>query len=85
MNELVRAIVFYIFGPLNSAHTGYMTPFPAVFTLQHSGVHVCAINCTNEAANIESLIDETLGFGAALHISYSDDGHILLGKYLDNS
>ena len=78
MNELVRAIVLYLFGPLNSAYTGYMILFPAVFTLQHSGVHVCAMNCSNKAANIESLIDKTLGFGTALHISYidSDDGHV---------
>ena len=55
IDELVRTIVFYTFGLLNSAHTGYMTLFPAVFTLQHSEVHVCAMNCSDEAANVESL------------------------------
>jgi len=55
-----------------------MTPLPAVFTLQHSGVHVCAMNCSNEAADIESPIDETLDFGTTLHVPYidPDNGHV---------
>jgi len=87
MNELVRAIALYTFRPLNSVHTGCMTPLPAVFTLRHSRVHVCAMNCSNEAADIESPIDETLDFGTTLHVPYidSDNGHVQLGRYLDNS
>jgi len=78
MNELVRAIALYTFGLLNSTYTGCMTPLPAVFTLQHSGIYVCTTNYSNKATNIEFPIDETLGIGATLHVPYinPDNGHI---------
>ena len=68
----MRAIVFYTFGLLNSIHTSCIVLSPAVFTLWHFGVYVCAMNCSDEAASIESPIDETLGFGATLCIPYID-------------
>jgi len=45
------------------------------------------MNCNNEAANIESPIDETLGFGTTLRIPYinPDDRHVQLGRYFDDS
>jgi len=87
IDELVRAIAFYTFRLLNSIHTRCIALFPAVFTLWHSEVYVCAMNCSDEAASIESPIDETLGFGATLCIPYIDldNGHVWLGRYLDDS
>ena len=83
----MRVIVFYIFGLLDSVHTGYMTPFPAVFTLWYSRVHICTMNCSNKAANVKPPINETLSFGAALYVPYidPDDRHVQLGRYLDDS
>jgi len=36
------------------------------------------MNCSDEAAYVEPPVDETLGFGIALHISYIDpyNGHV---------
>ena len=53
MNRLVRTIVFYTFGPLDSAHTSYMSLFPAVFTLQYARVYVCTTNCDNKTTYVE--------------------------------
>ena len=45
------------------------------------------MNCSNETANIEPPINETLGFGAALCIPYidPDEGYVQLVRYLNDS
>ena len=87
MNGLVGTIVLNAFGPLNSTHTSSVTPFPAVFTLQHTRVHVHTINCGDEAAYIEPPVDEALGFGTTLCIPYIDsyNGHVQLRGDFDYS
>jgi len=87
MNSLVRAVIFDIFHPLNSAHTCYMTPFPTVFTLWYSGIHISTTNCGDKTFNIEYFIDKTPCFQATLSIPDigPDDGHVQLRKHFDYS
>ena len=85
MNGLVRTIALNIFGPLNSTHTSYMVPFPAVFTLWHSRVHICTTNCSDKAAYVKPSVNETLGFDTTLHVPYIDpyNKHVQLRGDLD--
>jgi len=87
INRLVGTIALNTFRPLNSTHTSSVAPFPAVFTLQHTRVHVRTMNCGNEAAYVEPPVDETLGFGITLHIPYINlyNGHVQLREYFDYS
>lgn len=64
-----------------------MTPFPTVFTLWYSRVHICTMNHGNEATNIKSPVDETLSFGSALSIPDidPDDRYVQFEGYLDDS
>jgi len=45
-----------------------MSPSPAVFALGNTGINISIPDCSNEAPNIETPIDEILGFHAALSI-----------------
>jgi len=45
-----------------------VAPFPTVFALWYTRVHVGITNCGNEASYIESSVDEALGLGPALSI-----------------
>ena len=72
MNGLVRTIALDVFRILNTAHTSCMSPFPVVFTLWYSRVHVHSVHCGNETIYIETPINNGLGFGAVLHIPYVD-------------
>ena len=78
MNGLVETIALNAFGPLNSTHTGYMALLPVVFTLQHSRVYVCTMNCGDETAYIKPPVDKALGFGTTLCIPYINpyNGHV---------
>jgi len=71
-------IVLDTFRTLNMAHTSCMSPFPAVFALQYSRVHVCSMHYGNEVAYIEMPVDDSLGFGAVLHVPNIDpnNGHV---------
>ena len=64
-----------------------MAPFPTVFTLWYSKVHVSTTNCGNETSNIEPPIDKVLCFHTALNVPDVDpyDGHIRFGRYFDYS
>ena len=68
INGLVGAIVLNAFQSLNSTNPSHVTPFPAVFTLQHFQVHVHTMNCSNEAVYIEPPVDEAPNFDTALCI-----------------
>ena len=46
-----------------------MSPFPAIFTLQNSKVHVSSSNCCNIPSNIEVTVDEALRSAATLDVS----------------
>jgi len=82
-----NTIVLNTFGLLNSTHTSCIAPFPAVFTLWYSRVHVCTTNCGNEAAYIESPVDKALGFGTTLCVPYINlyNEHVQLRGDLDYS
>jgi len=45
-----------------------MFPFPTVFTLRNTWVHISIINCSDMASNIKALIDEIFGFGTILNV-----------------
>jgi len=68
MNGLVGAITLNAFQSLNPTNPSHVTLFSAVFTLQHSQVYVCTMNCGNEAAYIEPSVDKALGFDTTLCI-----------------
>jgi len=87
MDGLVEAITFDVFSPLNSAHTQRMTPFPVVFALGNTWVHVGTINSGNKTSDIEPPIDEALCFYTTLYILYVDpnNDHIGFRRYLNNS
>ena len=78
MNRLVRTIAFYAFEPLDSAHTSCMALFLVVFTLWHTGVHVCTTNCSDKTTYVKPSVNEALGFCSALYIPYvdPDDGYV---------
>ena len=72
---------------MNSICIDQMSPFPIVFTLRNTWVHVSTTNCSNIASNIEASIDEIFGFGTTLYIPNVKpyDDHIQFRKDLDNS
>jgi len=55
-----------------------MSPFPTIFTLEDSQVHICTSNDSNIAAHIEIPVDKTFGSGTALYIPNvkPNDGHV---------
>ena len=84
--SLVRIIAFYIPRTLNSTRKGHMSLFPTIFTLQYTQVHVCPINSSDIASNIEAPIDEFFGFVTTLNVSdiQPDDSYIRLWRYFNN-
>jgi len=64
-----------------------MIPFPAVFALGNTWVHVGTMDSGNKTSNIEPSIDNALYFHAALCIPYvnPNDGHIGFRRYLNYS
>jgi len=74
----MRTIALYAFGSLDSAHAGYMSLFPVVFTLQHIRVYICTSNSGDKVSYIEFPIDEALGLCSALCVPYvdPDNGHV---------
>ena len=76
--RLVGAIVFDTLGSLYSAREGGVTPFPAVFALENSGIHVCSSNSSDVVANIEASVDKHFSIVTTLNILYiyPDNGHV---------
>ena len=68
MFGFVWTVTFDILGTLNPACTSQMFLFPIFFILKNAWVHVSTTNCSNIASNVETLIDETFGFGTTLNI-----------------
>jgi len=58
-----------------------MTPFPAIFTLQNSRVHISALNGCDIPSNIEATIDKTFSPTTTLYIPdiEPDNRHIGFG------
>jgi len=84
---LVGAIAFDALGSLYSAREGGVTPFPAVFALGNSRIHVCSSNSSNIVANIEASVNKHFSIVTTLNIPYIylDNGHVGLRRNFDYS
>ena len=56
--RFVRTIVFNTFGPLNLTQESGVTPFPAIFALGNSRIHICSSNYSDVIAHIETPVDK---------------------------
>ena len=79
-------VALYTLRSLNSAHIWQMTLFPTIFAQKNPRVHVCSMNSHDEAANIESSINDSFCFQSVLYVPYVDldNGHVQFGRKLDN-
>ena len=64
----MQAIVFDIFGFLNSIQKSGMTLFLAIFVLEDTQIHVSISDSDNIATNIKTFIDEAFCFTSTLNI-----------------
>jgi len=64
-----------------------MFPFPAIFALQNSQVHICSLYSGNKASYIEASVDNRFSFGTALSISdvNPDDSYVQFRRKFDDS
>ena len=65
---LVWAITFDTFRTLNSTRKSGMSPFPTVFTLWDTGVHISSSYGSDIPFYIKAMIDQTLCFASALDV-----------------
>jgi len=74
----VRTIAFDAFGTLNSTREHRVTPFPAIFALRYSKVHVSTSNSHDILFNIEASVDKALSPTTTLDIPniYPNDRHV---------
>jgi len=86
MFRFVQPIAFDTFGSLDAARVCGMSPFPAVFTLGDSRIHVCSLYRSDVFAHIEASVNEEFSISPALHIPNinPNDGHVGFGRDLDN-
>ena len=87
VNRLMWAIAFDTFCPLYSTNTSSVTPFPAVFALGNTWIHVGAAHDSNEPSNVKSLVNKRFGLRATLRIPYIDlyDSYVRFRRDLYNS
>ena len=85
--ELVRSAALLASSAMYSACICGMTPFPAVFTLWYSRVHVSASEDGYVTPKIETPVDKSLGFCAALRVPDINPyyGHIRFGRHSNNT
>ena len=78
MLRFVRTITFDAFVPMDTTQEGGVTPFPAIFALGDSRIHICSFNRSNIIAHIEAPIDKKFSILTTLYIPniYPDDSHI---------
>ena len=57
MFQFVQSIAFDAFGSLNPIQKCSMAPFPAVFTLRHTRIHVGSLDGRDVIAYIEASVD----------------------------
>jgi len=64
-----------------------VAPFPAIFALGNSGIHICSSNRSNVVIHIEAPIDKQFSIMTTLYIPYiyPDDGHVGLWRDFDYS
>ena len=87
VNSLIKTIALNTFCLLDSANSSQMPPFPTIFALWYSRIHICSPNCYDETTNVKSSVNETFGLWAALRVPYIDlnDWHVWLGRDFDDS
>jgi len=71
-------IAFDTLRSLNSARHSGVSPFPTIFTLWNTGVHVSSSDSGDIPFYIETLIDKAFGLASALNIPnvYPNDRYI---------
>jgi len=86
MFRFVRPVAFDAFGSLESTRECGVTPFPAIFTLRDSRIHVCSSNRCDMVAHIEAPVNEKFSVLPALHIPdvNPNDGHIGFWRDFDD-
>ena len=75
---LMGTIALNTFGPLDTTNTCYMPPFPTVFTLQDTWVHICTTYYSNETSHVKLLVNDQFGLGTILCVPdiNPNDGHV---------
>ena len=58
MFNLMQSIALYILRTLEVASKSSIAPLLVVLALQDARIHICPTNSSNEATNIETMIDE---------------------------
>ena len=76
--RFMQTITFDVLRFLNSARYSSMFPFPTIFTLQNTRVHVGFFDSSNIPFHIEASIDKAFGLAFALNIPnvYPNDRYI---------
>ena len=82
----IETITFHTFSFLNMTYSCHMSPLPTVLILWYAWIHIYISNCCDVATNIESSVNDFLSIWSVLSIPnvYPNDGHVGLGRYLDD-
>jgi len=85
--RLVWAIAFNTLCPLYSARESGMSPFPAIFALGNSGIHVCSSDSSDLVADIEASVYKHFSIVSTLNVPYvyPDNCHVGLWRNFDYS
>ena len=85
--SLMRTIVLYTPGTLNSAWKDNMFLLSTILTLQHTWIHVCSTNSGNIASNIKAPVNESFSFVTTLNVPdiQPDNNYIRLQRYSQSS
>jgi len=83
----MRAILFYIFGSLDTAYPCQMTPLPTILALRDTRIHVGTTHCCNNTSYIETSVNNFLNIVTILGIPYvnPDNSHVRFRRDLDNA
>lgn len=84
--SLMRNIVLYTPGTLNSVWKDSMFLLPTILILWHTWIYVCSTNSGNIASNIKAPVNESFSFVTTLNVSdiQLDNNYIRLQKYFNN-
>ena len=87
IRDKVGTITLHTFGPLNTAYTSCMAPFPTVLVLWNIQIHIGSANRNDKASYVEVSVDDFFGIWPILSIPNIDPdySHIQLGRDLDDS
>jgi len=85
--RLVWAIIFNALCPLYPARESGMSPFPAIFVLENSRIHVCSSDGSNIVADIEASVYKYFSIMSALNVPYiyPDNCYVGLQRNFDYS